>query len=107
MALGQMFDGLAIILGGILRATARQFTGALLNISTYYAIGIPLGIYLAFSKDMGLVGLWTGIATALICGGLASIFIYLRMDWDKAVVDAHALHEKERQLEAVAIENNP
>ncbi|KAE9382531.1 mate-domain-containing protein, partial [Gymnopus androsaceus JB14] len=48
VALFQVFDGTVGIVGGILRARGKQATGALLNLSAYYVIGIPLGIYLAF-----------------------------------------------------------
>ncbi|KAE9395988.1 mate-domain-containing protein [Gymnopus androsaceus JB14] len=52
VALFQVFDGNAGITGGILRARGKQGTGALLNLSAYYVIGLPFGIYLAF-KDIG------------------------------------------------------
>ncbi|KAE9395984.1 mate-domain-containing protein [Gymnopus androsaceus JB14] len=52
VALFQVFDGTVGIVGGILRARGKQATGALLNLSAYYVVGIPLGIYLAF-KDIG------------------------------------------------------
>ncbi|KAF5362798.1 hypothetical protein D9757_011004 [Collybiopsis confluens] len=53
VALFQVFDGNAGITGGILRARGKQGTGALLNLSAYYVLGVPLGVYLAF-KDIGL-----------------------------------------------------
>ncbi|KAE9395987.1 mate-domain-containing protein [Gymnopus androsaceus JB14] len=52
VALFQVFDGNAGITGGVLRARGKQGTGALLNLSAYYVVGLPFGIYLAF-KDIG------------------------------------------------------
>ncbi|THG97308.1 hypothetical protein EW026_g4664 [Hermanssonia centrifuga] len=60
VALFQVFDGISAVTGGILRAQGKQFTGALLNLSAYYVIGIPFGMWLAFKRDMGLHGLWVG-----------------------------------------------
>ena len=44
VALFQVFDGLAGVTGGILRAAGKQFTGAMLNLSAYYVIGASLSL---------------------------------------------------------------
>jgi len=67
-------------------------------------VGIPLGIYLAFARGLGLSGLWIGIAAALICGGIAGLLICLKMDWDWAILNAHERNEKERQFESLAVD---
>ncbi|KAF5391991.1 hypothetical protein D9757_003303 [Collybiopsis confluens] len=45
-----IFDANSGITGGILRARGKQGVGALLNMSAYYVVGVPLALYLAF-KD--------------------------------------------------------
>ena len=42
MALNQVFDGLNAPNAGIFRAVGKQFTGALIHLSAYYAFGAYL-----------------------------------------------------------------
>jgi len=98
VALFQVFDGLSGTTGGILRARGRQTTGALLNLSAYYIIGIPLGLFLAFSRGTGLVGLWVGLTSALVYSAIIGVWLCVRTDWDKEVQKVRDRVEKERQL---------
>jgi MATE family multidrug resistance protein len=66
VALFQVFDGLGVVTGGILRAKGQQNVGAVLNLAGYYIIGIPVGLVLAFHASMGIYGLWTGLTIALV-----------------------------------------
>ena len=66
VALFQVFDGLGVVTGGILRAKGQQTVGALLNLVGYYLVGIPAGLMLAFYAGMGIYGLWTGLTIALV-----------------------------------------
>ena len=85
VALFQVFDGICGVTAGILRARGMQFTGAMLNLSAYYIIGIPFGVFLTFKHDMGLQGLWVGITVALVYGAAVSLWLCLRSDWEKEV----------------------
>ncbi|KIJ51532.1 hypothetical protein M422DRAFT_26940 [Sphaerobolus stellatus SS14] len=98
VALFQVVDGLSATTGGILRARGRQFTGALLNLSAYYIIGIPFGMYLAFKHDMGLFGLWIGLTVALVYCAAVGVWLCLRVDWDNEVQKVRDRIERERQL---------
>ena len=66
--------------------------------SAYYIIGIPLGLHLAFTHHLGLVGLWVGLACALIYAAIVGVWLCLRTDWDKEVQKVRDRVEKERQL---------
>lgn len=44
-------------------------------------IGIPFGIWLAFSRNADLMGLWVGLTVALVYESLVSSWICLRTDW--------------------------
>ncbi|KZV68355.1 MATE efflux family protein [Peniophora sp. CONT] len=85
VALFQVFDGLSAVTGGVLRARGKQFTGALLNLSAYYVVGIPFGIWLAFSRDFGLHGLWYGLTVSLVYSGCVGAWLALTTDWELEV----------------------
>ncbi|KAF7318306.1 RNA helicase [Mycena chlorophos] len=95
VAMFQVFDGTAGITGGILRAKGKQMTGALLNLSAYYILGIPLGAVLAFNASMGLHGLWIGLTFSLIYCAVFGTILCLRTDWDREVRKVVARIENE------------
>ncbi|EGO03410.1 hypothetical protein SERLA73DRAFT_174879 [Serpula lacrymans var. lacrymans S7.3] len=85
VALFQVFDAVSAVTAGILRARGKQFTGALLNLSAYYIIGIPFGIWLTFKHDMELIGLWVGLTVSLVyCAGWG-VYLCLKTDWQREV----------------------
>ncbi|KZT10436.1 MATE efflux family protein [Laetiporus sulphureus 93-53] len=94
VALFQVFDGLGGVTGGILRAIGKQFTGALLNLTAYYVIGIPFGLWLTFWRGMQLYGLWIGLTVSLVYCAAIGVWICVRTDWEREV-------EKVRQRLAI------
>ncbi|KAF8175388.1 multidrug/Oligosaccharidyl-lipid/Polysaccharide flippase [Pholiota molesta] len=76
IALFQVFHGTAAVTGAIARAAAnRWLTGALVNLSAYYVIGFPIGLYLAFTLGTGLAGLWIGMTVSLICCAASGLYL--------------------------------
>ncbi|HWN69263.1 MAG TPA: MATE family efflux transporter [Haliangium sp.] len=64
-AMFQLFDGIQVVAGGILRAMKRTKTAAWFNLIGYYGLGLPLAIALAFGLDLRVEGLWYGLSAAL------------------------------------------
>jgi len=85
VALFQVFDGNAAVTAGILRARGKQVTGALLNLSSYYIIGIPFGMWLTFKCGMGIYGLWIGLTVSLVYCSLFGTLLCVRADWNREV----------------------
>ncbi|KAI9679571.1 MAG: hypothetical protein M1817_005593 [Caeruleum heppii] len=84
VALFQIADGLNGSCGGSLRGMGRQHIGAAVNIISYYAGALPLGIYLAF-HGWGLQGLWVGQCIALYIVGSLEWLIVAVSDWEHQV----------------------
>jgi MATE family, multidrug and toxin extrusion protein len=61
-------------------------------------IGIPLGLYLAFTRDMKIIGLWVGLTVALVYCAVVGVWLCVRADWDAEVQKVRNRVERERQL---------
>ncbi|KAL5525226.1 ERC1_3 [Sanghuangporus sanghuang] len=96
VALYQIVDGLQVCCAGVLRARGKQATGALLNLSAYYIFGIPIGLWLAFPRNLGLKGLWIGLAVALSYCSVVGLCLCLKTDWGREVRKVEMRMEKER-----------
>lgn len=84
-------DGMNASIAGSLRGVGKQGIGALLNLVSYWGLGMPLAYILAFKVSLGLQGLWIGLSTCAMINGVG-MFIVLRkkIDW-KSSID-HASH---------------
>lgn len=65
-ALFAVFDAAQVVMTGALRGMGLTRVPMLANIAGYWAIGLPLGILLAFPLHRGIAGLWMGLSTALV-----------------------------------------
>ena len=65
----QIADGVQVVGAGLLRGMGRPMAGAIVNLVGFYVIGLPLAYLLAFPLEMGLTGIWWGLAAGL--GGVA------------------------------------
>jgi multidrug resistance protein, MATE family len=89
LAAFQLFDSTTALVNGLLRALGRQKIGGYANLIVYYAVAVPLALFLCFGKPhMELAGLWIGcvVGSALITvseGAYLAVF-----DWQSAIDDA-------------------
>jgi len=65
VALFQIVDGLQVTFAGILRGVEKTMSVSIMVFIGYWLFGIPMGIYLSFFSDMGVMGLWVGLASSL------------------------------------------
>lgn len=98
VALFQIADGLNGSCGGALRGMGRQHVGAIVNLVSYYAGALPLGIWLAF-HGWGLKGLWVGQCIALYIVGLLEWGIVAWSDWEYQVGKAFERMDEGERVE--------
>ena len=53
------------------------------QVISFYPIGLALGWYLGFERDMGVVGLWIGIDLGYVAMVLMLFVYMMRVDWDE------------------------
>ncbi|XP_027358127.1 protein DETOXIFICATION 16-like isoform X1 [Abrus precatorius] len=83
LAASNFLDGLQCVLSGTARGCGWQKIGAFVNLGSYYLIGIPSAIVLAFALHIGGKGLWLGIICALIVQVCSLMIITIRTNWEQ------------------------
>jgi len=68
----QIFDGIQVVAGGILRGLGDTRSPMIINAIGFWLVGIPSGLFLGLHAGLGAPGLWWG----LVCG-LASVAVIL------------------------------
>ncbi|MCX5796740.1 MAG: MATE family efflux transporter [Elusimicrobia bacterium] len=72
----QVFDATQVVMTGALRGLGETRVPMLANAVGYWAVGLPVGVYLAFAAGRGALGLWIGL-----CLGLCSVAVALLWVW--------------------------
>lgn len=81
LATSNLLDGLQCVLSGTVRGCGWQKIGAYINLGSYYVVGIPAAVLLAFLLHIGGKGLWLGIICALVVQTLSLFIIIMRTNW--------------------------
>ncbi|KAF5735407.1 hypothetical protein HS088_TW15G00909 [Tripterygium wilfordii] len=77
---------------GILRGTARPAVGARINLGSFYFVGTPVAVGLAFLFKFGFKGLWFGLLSAQVVCALSILYVVLvRTDWEAEALKAQKL----------------
>lgn len=69
LSIFQIFDGLQVSLSGICKGIKQTKIVLLASFVAYWCVSIPLGYYLAFYKNMKLMGFWLGLlsSSCILC----------------------------------------
>ena len=82
-ALYQVLDGLQVSFSGILKGLKKTLLVTEATVLGYWFVGLPLGAFLAYKFDMGLLGFWIGIAAAIttmcIFMGIAILYKFKKL----------------------------
>ncbi|XP_030937445.1 protein DETOXIFICATION 16-like [Quercus lobata] len=83
LAISNFLDGLQCVLSGNARGCGWQKIGAYINLGSYYIVGIPAAILLAFVFHLEGKGLWLGIICALVVQVSSLLTISIRTNWEQ------------------------
>ena len=71
----QLSDGIQVVGLGALRGMGDVVIPTIAVLIAYWAIGLPLGCWMAFTLKLGIEGVWYGLSLGLF---LVSIFLFIR-----------------------------
>nr|ACU19637.1 unknown [Glycine max] len=97
LALSSFLDGIQGTLSGILAGCGWQKIGAYVNLGSFYFVGVPCAVVLAFIVHMKAKGLWMGIIFAFIVQVSLYIIITFRTNWEEQARKA------QRRVELITI----
>ncbi|GER38697.1 MATE efflux family protein [Striga asiatica] len=77
---------------GILRGAARPVVGAHINLGSFYFVGLPVAVGLAFGLGVGFTGLWLGLLSAQVACAVSVLYAVVgRTDWENEALKASKL----------------
>jgi MATE family multidrug resistance protein len=80
-AIFQLPDGIQICMAGILRGYKDTFVPMLVNVLSYWLVGLSLGYWLTFNRALGPAGMWWGMIAGLSVG---AVLLSARFLWRSA-----------------------
>ncbi|XP_010053391.2 protein DETOXIFICATION 56 [Eucalyptus grandis] len=99
MALVEVVNFPLAVCGGIVRGTAKPWLAMYSNLSGFYLLALPLGIFFAFKAGLGLAGLLLGFLVGVVsCLMLLLVFV-ARIDWNEEARKAQTLASTDAQEE--------
>jgi len=79
-----LFDGVQVVAFGVLRGLGDTRVPSLFNLVGYWALGLPLGGLLLATTELGLRGVWIGLAASLV---VVSGLLLVRIAWHARAAD--------------------
>lgn len=77
---------------GILRGTARPAVGARINLGSFYFVGTPVAVGLAFWLRVGFSGLWFGLLSAQAACAISILYaVHVCTDWESEALKSKKL----------------
>ncbi|KAJ6376863.1 hypothetical protein OIU76_025917 [Salix suchowensis] len=83
-----ILNGIQPVLSGVAVGCGWQAFVAYVNVGCYYLIGVPVGVVLGFTFDLGAKGIWTGMLGGTVLQTIILVWVTLRTDWNKEVESA-------------------
>jgi MATE family multidrug resistance protein len=83
MLIYQLFDGLQIVLGSILRGMSDVNIPTLYTFIAYFIVSLPMGYLCAFTLGLNEVGIWWGLPAGLGTASILFMFRFIKLSKSK------------------------
>ncbi|KAG7964230.1 hypothetical protein I3843_09G159700 [Carya illinoinensis] len=88
LGISVLLNSIQPVLSGVAVGAGRQGLVAYINIGSYFLIGVPVGVLLAYVADLEIKGLWIGMIIGIVVQCLVLGYITFRTDWNEQVKKA-------------------
>ncbi|WOL09433.1 hypothetical protein Cni_G18186 [Canna indica] len=78
-----LLNSIQPVLSGVAVGSGWQSMVAYVNIGSYYFVGIPVGVLLGWTFNLGVLGIWAGMIGGTAVQTLILAIITIRCDWEK------------------------
>ncbi|KXZ51951.1 hypothetical protein GPECTOR_11g75 [Gonium pectorale] len=89
-----LFDGVQTILTGVVEGAGKQFHGSYTNLLVFYGFAVPLALWLAFRRGLGVLGMWSGMLCGSVLQAAAYGAICALIRWDREAARVARLHAR-------------
>ena len=76
-AVFQLSDGVQAVGAGVLRGAADTKYTFYANMFGHWLIGLPIALWLGFSRGLGITGLWWGLCVGLT---IVAVLLFVRFE---------------------------
>ncbi|CAN8269704.1 unnamed protein product [Cochlearia groenlandica] len=85
LAISILLNSIQPILSGVAVGAGMQSIVAIVNLGSYYAVGIPLGLIFTYVFHLGVKGLWSGMLAGIAIQTMILCYIIYNTDWELEV----------------------
>nr|XP_034906025.1 protein DETOXIFICATION 24-like isoform X2 [Populus alba]XP_034906026.1 protein DETOXIFICATION 24-like isoform X2 [Populus alba] len=85
LAFSMLLNSIYPVLTGVAVGAGVQSMVAFVNLGSYYAIGLPLGILLGYVAHLQVTGLWIGLLSGVVVQTLVLSYLTWKIDWNEQV----------------------
>ncbi|XP_021743367.1 protein DETOXIFICATION 24-like isoform X2 [Chenopodium quinoa] len=81
LAFSILLNNVGPVLSGVAIGCGSQGVVAIVNVCSYYVIGIPIGVLLAYAAHMEVKGIWIGMMCGMVTQTIALLYLTWKIDW--------------------------
>lgn len=83
LAVASFLDGIQSVLSGIARGSGWQKIGSIINLGSYYVLGVPCAVVLGFVLHLKSKGLWIGVISAFAVQVISFLILTIHTNWEQ------------------------